>query len=88
MLLNVEDYRAKMNSILRDESKFQKLGEIRDPTERNEKQLCEFLKSSRDKNIILAAIFEKLKPTGSHIPSQKCELVLNLSHTRNFRILI
>ena len=68
VLLNVEDYRAKMNFILSDEFEFQKLGEIRDPTERNEKQLCEFLKSLRVKNIISADIFDKLKSTGSHIP--------------------
>ena len=49
MLLNVEDYRAKMNFILSDEFKFQKLGEIRDPTERNEKHVCEFLKSIRNR---------------------------------------
>ena len=68
VLLDRTAYVDKMDEILCDKSKFQKLDKGKDQTEKVEREKVNSLKSLRAGDIISTGIFENVKPTGSNIP--------------------
>ena len=58
----------EMNVILNDQTKFQKLSQQKDCTERTEQQLTGSIKLLKENNFITSDRFEDIKPVGTHIP--------------------
>ena len=67
VLLNTNDYNKKMNDILEDQSKFQKVEKEKDKT-RQDKALCKPLRILKQKDVIDSMTFERIRPAGSIIP--------------------
>ena len=68
VLLDTNDYIKKMNDILEDQSKFQKMEKEKDKTIQIEKALCKQLRILKQKDVIDSMTFERIRPTGSIIP--------------------
>lgn len=68
VLMDKADYIDKMNSILNDTTKFQKLNDVKDINMKTEKMLTNSLKELKNKEIITPSIHDSLKPTGSNTP--------------------
>ncbi|CAH8616866.1 unnamed protein product [Schistosoma rodhaini] len=68
VLLNRNDYIDKMNNILNDHRKFQKLNNQKDVDNKIENELTRSLKKLRDQQIIPPDIYESIKPIGTHLP--------------------
>nr|CAH8870068.1 unnamed protein product [Trichobilharzia regenti] len=66
--MNKTEYIDKMNGILSDHRKFQKITSCVDPTEKVEKQLIESLKRLKQQSSIIDGLYESLKPTGTVTP--------------------
>jgi hypothetical protein len=67
VLLDRNDYNHKLESILSDHSKFQRLSGNKDTTEKIEKQLSTLLNNLLATNAIDSQLHSQLKPTGSSI---------------------
>lgn len=70
VVLDKADYVEKMNTILRDETKFEMIGPVRehDRTFKIEEQLQDYLKALFDKGEISSAVLDHVKPVGSSRP--------------------
>ncbi|CAH8502173.1 unnamed protein product [Dicrocoelium dendriticum] len=68
VLMDRVDYIHKMQHILSDESKFQRLMTGKDNTGELEKQLTGCLRRMMQAKLITKKEFEKLKPSGGHLP--------------------
>ncbi|CAH8598674.1 unnamed protein product [Schistosoma haematobium] len=67
-ILNKTDYIDKMNSLLSDQTKFQKLGSCKDLNEKTERQLTAALKFLNQHQHISEHTYNMLKPSGTHTP--------------------
>jgi hypothetical protein len=68
VLMDRTDYTSKMEVILSDNSKFQKMEREKDKTKPIEKAISKVLCQMKMKGIIDASTFERLHPTGTTIP--------------------
>ncbi|VDP50641.1 unnamed protein product [Schistosoma margrebowiei] len=66
--MNKADYNNKMNVILNDPTKFQKLNNVKDLNIKAEKLLTNSLKKLKNKGILTHELHDSLKPTGSNTP--------------------
>nr|CAX83715.1 reverse transcriptase [Schistosoma japonicum] len=65
VFMDRKKYLEKMNAILCDETKFQKLIVQNDTSNNTKKQLTDPLKKIKQQGLISESLFEKLKPTGT-----------------------
>ena len=65
VIMDKIEYTTKLETILADETKFQKLPSIKDDSEKIEKQLSATLKQMLNQNIIDSTLYYQLKPLGS-----------------------
>ncbi|VDP30934.1 unnamed protein product [Schistosoma mattheei] len=68
VILNKTDYIDKMNSLLNDQTKHQKLGSCKDLNEKTERQLTTALKLLKHHQYISEHTYNTLKPSGTHTP--------------------
>ncbi|CAH8493014.1 unnamed protein product [Dicrocoelium dendriticum] len=68
VLMNKSDYIDKMNTILRDASKFRKVQNEKDRTPAIEKTMTRLLRRLKQNNIIDSDTFEYARPSGTVIP--------------------
>ncbi|VDO85676.1 unnamed protein product [Schistosoma margrebowiei] len=68
VLMDKNDYMGKMEIMLSDPSKFQKITSNFDINNKVERQLANFLKDLKKKGIITTELHDSIKPTGSFTP--------------------
>ena len=68
VLLDRSDYLHKMNTILSDVSKFQKLPQDKDSTEKKEHEIAKLLEILKKDNMITPDVYSQLRPSGLNIP--------------------
>ena len=68
VLLDRSDYLHKMNTILSDVSKFQKLPQNKDLTEKKGHEIPKLSEILKKDNMITPDVYSQLRPSGSNIP--------------------
>ena len=70
VILNKSDYISKMNDVLKDTTKFTKIGpaEMNDRTPRIESDFQKYLKKMKDKELLSSEIADVIRPVGSQRP--------------------
>ncbi|XP_070576839.1 uncharacterized protein [Ptychodera flava] len=69
VVMDAEDYKGKINKMLSVTSTYEKLKN--DPTTKSQRQLCNILKSIKDKGELPDHLYNKLRPAGRSTPAPK-----------------
>lgn len=97
VICNREQYDDKVDDIIRDENKYQKITRYKDPIKNSEKNICKFVDKIRDLNMISSECHKVLKPKNSnpgfmyftiktHKPEKPLRPIITAYGTPNFNL--